>query len=58
VTLDGGLPVTVKTNAAATTTRDGVFVTSTSSGAHTLVVTNKATAGHPRIDVDAFIVIS
>jgi hypothetical protein len=58
VALDGGLPVTVNTNAATTTTRDGVFVTSTSSGSHTLVVTNKATAGHPRIDVDAFIVIS
>jgi hypothetical protein len=58
VALDGGSPVTINTHASTATTRDGVFVTSTSSGPHTLVVTNKATTGHPRIDVDAFIVIS
>jgi hypothetical protein len=58
VALDAGSPVTVNTNAATATTRVGVFVTSAASGAHSLVVTNKATSGHPRIDIDAFIVIS
>ena len=58
VALDGGTPVTVNTHAATGTTRDGVFVATASSGAHTLVVTNKATSGRPRIDVDAFVIIS
>jgi hypothetical protein len=58
VSLDGGAPVIVNTNAGTTRTRQAVFVASAASAAHTLVVTNKATSGHPRIDVDAFIVIS
>jgi hypothetical protein len=33
-------------------------VTAAANGSHKLVVTVLGTAGHPRIDVDAFVVLS
>ena len=58
VSVDGGSPTTVTTHAATTTTKDVVFTATMAPGTHKLVVTNNATSGSPRIDVDAFVVIS
>jgi hypothetical protein len=55
VSIDGGAPTTVHTNAASTTTKDLVFQKSgLAAGTHTLKITVSGTSGHPRIDVDAF----
>jgi hypothetical protein len=58
VKLDGGSPGTVNTHATHTTTADVVFTATAAEGTHKLVITNSATPGTPRIDVDAFVVIS
>jgi kumamolisin len=46
-------------NTHATTTKPRVllYVHNMTNGPHTLLITNSATAGHPRIDVDAFVVM-
>jgi hypothetical protein len=55
VSIDGGPPKTVHTHAASTTTKDLVYAKSgLAAGPHTLKITVSGTAGHPRIDVDAF----
>ena len=56
VYVDGVLIQTVNLNAASTLTRRIVFTRSWSSaGAHKVKVVVLGTAGHPRVDVDAFI---
>lgn len=59
VRINGGSPTTVNANQANNKPRTTLFVNNDSvSNAHTLVVDNSATSGHPRIDVDAFAVMS
>jgi hypothetical protein len=59
VQLNGGSAATVDTYSQKKTfDRDMVDVEHASAGTNTLSVTNLATAGHPRIDVDAFVVLS
>jgi Carbohydrate esterase 2 N-terminal len=60
VYLDGQAQTTVS-NYNATATNNAVVVwshTFPTSGKHTLKVVNLATSGHPRLDVDAFVVSS
>lgn len=57
VYIDGTLKATVSDQ--STTTQDAVIVwkkSFSSSGKHTLKIVNVATSGHPRLDVDAFVV--
>ncbi len=57
VYIDGKLQATVNNN--STSTQDAVIVWSksfSSVGTHTLKIVNLATSGHPRLDVDAFVV--
>ncbi|HEY2441792.1 MAG TPA: hypothetical protein VGI31_01520, partial [Streptosporangiaceae bacterium] len=58
VALDGGTPVTIDTHTTSPATAEIVDVVSVAGGTHKLVVKVLGTAGHPRIDVDAFIVLS
>jgi hypothetical protein len=57
VTLDG-VVTGVDTNATTFEPRAESYVGSAGGGTHTLVIKNLGTAGHPRIDVDAFFVLS
>jgi hypothetical protein len=57
VSLDGGAATTVSTNGTTTQPRTVVYIKTMTSGAHTLLVKVLGTAGHPRVDVDAFLVI-
>jgi hypothetical protein len=57
VSLDGGAATTVSTNGATTKPRMVVYIKTMASGAHALLVKVLGTAGHPRVDVDAFLVI-
>jgi len=57
VSLDGGATTGVNTHASSATPRIVVYTATTSNGSHTLQVTNVGTAGSPRIDVDAFLVL-
>jgi subtilisin family serine protease len=57
VYVDNVLTATVNTNASSPKPRIVVFAkTWTSTTTHTVKIVNKATAGHPRIDIDAFVV--
>ncbi|MGH3158195.1 MAG: S53 family peptidase, partial [Streptosporangiaceae bacterium] len=58
VKLDSGTAVTINDNATAAKTAQIVDVVTTTAGAHKLVVKVLGTKGHPRIDVDAFVVLS
>jgi hypothetical protein len=59
VSVDGGAPTTVNTNAAATTTRRLVYSHNwTTSALRTVTISCQATSGHPRIDLDALIILS
>jgi hypothetical protein len=58
VKLDGGTAQTINTNASSSQTARIVDVVQGSNGAHKLVVQVLGTSGHPRIDVDAFIVLA
>jgi kumamolisin len=58
VKLDAQAAKTVNTNGTATKPAEIVDVIKGTSGAHTLLITVIGTAGHPRIDIDAFIVLS
>jgi hypothetical protein len=58
VKLDAKAAKTVSTNGTATKTAEIVDVIKGASGAHTLLITVAGTAGHPRIDIDAFVVLS
>lgn len=57
VFLDGLKVATVNTYSATKVHRTVVWRASVSPGAHTLRVVNLATTGHPRIDIDAFVVL-
>jgi hypothetical protein len=58
VTLDGGAPTTVDTHATSAQPRRSVYAAGTGNANHTLVVKCNGTAGHARIDIDAFYVLS
>jgi hypothetical protein len=58
VNSDGGANTTVDTHAASLQYRRVVYQRTIPTGSHTLNVQNVATAGHPRVDVDAFLIIS
>jgi len=59
VKLDSGTAATINTNTSAPHTAEIVdVVTAAANGSHKLVVNVLGTAGHPRIDVDAFVVLS
>ncbi|HET7247452.1 MAG TPA: hypothetical protein VFJ07_21760 [Streptosporangiaceae bacterium] len=59
VKLDSGTAATISTNASSPKTAQIVdVVTAAANGSHKLVVTVLGTPGHPRIDVDAFVVLS
>jgi hypothetical protein len=58
VSLDGGTAKTVNTHKNSTKTAVIVSLRKTANGAHTFVVKLLGTAGHPRVDVDAFLVIN
>jgi hypothetical protein len=53
--VDGLLVGTVDTNAPANDNRRIVFDHRMPAGSHTVTIVNLATVGHPRIDVDAFL---
>jgi hypothetical protein len=58
VYVDGHLIATVNLNAASTTVRRIVFTrTWSTSGTHTIRIVGLGTSGHPRVDVDAFLVL-
>ena len=57
ISVDGAAPVVVDTYAAGPQNRVLVWqVQFPSTAAHKVVVTNKATTGRPRVDVDAVVV--
>lgn len=59
VSVDGGAPVTVDLYRATSIARQMVLArTWSSSGTHTVVITAVGTAGHPRVDIDAFVVLA
>jgi kumamolisin len=58
VTLDAGTTKVINTNATATEPAEVVDVVSGASGAHTLLINVLGTSGHPRIDIDAFVILS
>jgi kumamolisin len=58
VKLDSGTAVTINDNATAAKTAQIVDVVTAAAGAHKLVVKVLGTSGHPRIDIDAFVVLS
>jgi hypothetical protein len=55
--LDGGAATTVNTHGTATTPAKVVYTATKTAGTHSLVVNVLGTAGHARVDVDAFLVI-
>ncbi len=58
VYVDGALVGTVDLNAASDGYRKVVIAKSWSvSGTHTIRIASLGTAGHPRVDLDAFIVV-
>lgn len=58
VRLDAGAPSTVSTHASSTKKAEIVDTVLGVSGSHKLVIKVLGTAGHPRVDVDAFIVLA
>jgi hypothetical protein len=58
VKLDSGGAATISTNASSPQTAWVIDRVKTTSGSHKWVITVLGTAGHPRIDIDAFVVLS
>ena len=59
VKLDSGTAATINTNTSSAHAAEIVdVVTAAAQGSHKLVVNVLGTAGHPRMDVDAFVVLS
>jgi hypothetical protein len=58
VKLDSGTAQTINTHTTVTNDAYVVDVVTTTNGAHKLVVNVLGTAGHPRVDIDAFVVLS
>ena len=56
VFVDGALSQTIDTQAASATHQVVVWQGSLSTGTHTIRLVNQATAGRPRIDLDAVVV--
>jgi hypothetical protein len=56
--LDSGAVATVDTHASTPKTAQIVKVLKGTSGSHKFVVTVLGTSGHPRVDIDAFIVLA
>jgi Pro-kumamolisin, activation domain len=56
--LDSGTATTISTHASSPKTAEIVDVVSGSPGSHKLVVKVLGTSGHPRVDIDAFIVLA
>jgi hypothetical protein len=57
VKLDSGTATTVSTHASTTKAAEIVDVVGSAGGNHKLVVKVLGTSGHPRVDVDAFIIL-
>jgi hypothetical protein len=57
VSLDGGTATTVSTNGTALKTAMVVYTKTVTAGTHSLLLNVLGTAGHPRVDVDGFLVI-
>ena len=57
IRLDGIRMATVSTHSDTKINRTVVWRTAVSPGTHTLRLINQATPGHPRIDVDAFVLL-
>jgi hypothetical protein len=57
VSIDGGTATTVSTYATSLRTRMVVYKKVMTAGTHSLVLNVLGTSGHPRVDVDAFLVI-
>jgi len=57
IAVDGGASATVDTHAGGAVGKVR-YVKPTPAGAHSLVLTVSGTAGHPKVDVDAFVVLS
>jgi hypothetical protein len=55
--LDGGTAATVSTNGAALKTAMVVYAKTVAAGTHSLLLNVLGTAGHPRVDVDGFLII-
>ncbi len=55
--VDGGTATTVSTNGTSLKTAMVVYTKNVTAGAHSLLLKVLGTAGHPRVDVDAFLVI-
>jgi hypothetical protein len=55
--LDGGAAATVNTHGSALKTAMVVYTKTVTAGAHSLLLNVLGTSGHPRVDVDAFLVI-
>ena len=54
--VDGVLKATVNLSATTSTARAQVYVFNwATSGSHTIKVVVVGTAGHPRVDIDAFV---
>jgi hypothetical protein len=58
VSLDGGTAQTINTHSSTTKTAEVVDLLQKGQGAHTLVITVLGTSGSPRVDVDAFVILS
>ena len=58
VQLDTAKAATISTHSATTKTADMIDVLQKVEGAHTLVITVLGTSGNPRVDVDAFVILS
>jgi hypothetical protein len=57
LSLDGGSAATVSTNGTSLLPARIVYAKTAASGTHSLLLNVLGTAGHPRVDVDAFLVI-
>jgi hypothetical protein len=57
LSLDGGSAATVSTNGSTLQAARVVFIKTAASGTHSLLLKVLGTSGHPRVDVDAFLVI-
>jgi kumamolisin len=58
VTLDSGSAATISTHTGSPQTAEIVDVVKGKSGSHKLVVKVLGTPGHPRVDIDAFIILA
>jgi kumamolisin len=58
VRLDNGATVTISTHSTLVKLARIVYVISGASGAHKLLIKVLGTAGHPRVDIDAFIILA